>query len=201
MLAAAPSAGETPTTAAGGSTFLIADKVENYGDIETPGGSIGLAAGQTVQLSDRPDGRGLSMAVTLPTGSVNNYGEIVADAGTLALRAKVVNQNGLLQADSVREQNGQIELVASDTVSLGANSQILARGDDSAGGSAGGTVTLKADNVFSDSTGSQIVTSGGAHGGNGGNIEVSAPNIQSLDSAMDASAFRRGGRPAFAGSH
>ena len=179
-------------TAAGGSTFLIADKVENYGDIETPGGSIGLAAGQTVQLSDRPDGRGLSMAVTLPTGSVNNYGEIVADAGTLALRAKVVNQNGLLQADSVREQNGQIELVASDTVSLGANSQILARGDDSAGGSAGGTVTLKADNVFSDSTGSQIVTSGGAHGGNGGNIEVSAPNIQSLDSAMDASAASGG---------
>ena len=175
-------------TAAGGSTFLIADKIENHGDIETPGGSIGLAAGQTVQLSDRPDGRGLSMSVTLPTGSINNYGEIVADAGTLALQAKVVNQNGLLQANSVREQNGQIELVASDTVNLGADSQMLARGDDSTAGSAGGTVTLKADNLFKDTTGSQIVTAGGAKGGNGGNIEVSAPNIQSLDTGMDASA-------------
>ena len=175
-------------TTAGGSLFLIADKIENHGDIESPGGSIGLAAGQTVLLSERPDGRGLSMSVTLPTGSVNNYGEIVADAGTLALQAKVVNQNGLLQANSVREQNGQIELVASDTVNLGASSQIIAQGDHSTAGSAGGTVTLKSDNIFSDAAGSQIVTTGGSQGGNGGNIEVSAPNIQSLESAMDASA-------------
>jgi hypothetical protein len=47
---------------------------------------------------------------------------------------------------------------------------------------------LKSQNSFSDASGSQIVTAGGTHGGNGGNIEVSAPNIQSLDSAMDAGA-------------
>ena len=172
----------------GGSAFLIADQVENHGDIEAPGGSIGLAAGQTVQLNERPDGRGLSMAVTLPSGSVNNYGNLVADGGTIALHAKVVNQNGLLQADSIREQNGSIELVASDTVNLGANSLIIAHGDDSTAGSAGGTVTIKSDNIFCDTASSAIVTTGGAKGGTGGNIEVSAPNIQSLDSAMDASA-------------
>lgn len=172
----------------GGSAFLIADQVENHGDIEAPGGSIGLAAGQTVQLNERPDGRGLSMAVTLPSGSVNNYGNLVADGGTIALHAKVVNQNGLLQADSVREQNGSIELVASDTVNLGANSLIIAHGDDFTAGSAGGTVTIKSDNIYSDTASSAIVTTGGAKGGAGGNIEVSAPNIQSLDSAMDASA-------------
>src|SRR5208282_1705462 len=57
----------------GGSAFLIADNVENHGDIEAPGGAVGLASGQTVLLSARPDGRGMSMQVTLPKGSVNNY--------------------------------------------------------------------------------------------------------------------------------
>ena len=56
----------------GGSAFLIADQVENHGTISAPGGTVGLAAGQTVLLSDRPDGRGMSMAVTLPQGSVDN---------------------------------------------------------------------------------------------------------------------------------
>ena len=172
----------------GGDVFLIANQVENHGDIEAPGGNIALAAGQTVTLSERPDGRGMSMQVTLPQGSVDNYGNLIADGGTISLNAKVVNQNGFIQANSVRNQNGVIELVASDQLNLGADSTILAQGDSSAAGSAGGTVTLQSGNVFSDTTGSEIVTMGGTHGGNGGNIEVSAPNIQSLDSAMNAGA-------------
>ncbi len=88
----------------------------------------------------------------------------------------------------MRNDHGVIELVAGDQLNLGANSQILAQGDNSAGGSAGGQVTLQSQNIFSDVTGSQITTAGGVQGGNGGNIEVSAPNIQSLNSAMDAGA-------------
>jgi filamentous hemagglutinin family protein len=171
-----------------GSAFLIAGNVENNGDIEAPGGTVGLAAGQTVLLSDRPDGRGMSMQVKLPQGSVDNEGNLVADSGTIAMNAQVVNQNGLIQADSVRDQNGVIELVASDQLNLGANSQILARGDDSTPGSSGGNVTLQSGNTFSDSVGSRIITTGGAQGGNGGNIEVSAPNILSLNSSMNAGA-------------
>jgi filamentous hemagglutinin family protein len=172
----------------GKSLFLIAENIENHGSLNAPGGTVDLAAGQSVLVSESPDGRGLSAAVTLPQGSVDNFGRVTADGGSLMLQAQVVNQNGLLQADSVQNKNGLIELVASDQLNLGANSQILARGDDSPGGSPGGNVTLKSQNIFSDATGSQIVTTGGAGGGNGGNIEVSAPNIQSLNSAMDASA-------------
>jgi len=174
----------------GGSAFLIADKVENHGDIIAPGGSIGLAAGQTVLLSERADGRGMSMEVTLPQGSVDNQGQLIADGGTVALNARVVNQNGLIQANSVRNQNGVIELVAEDDLTLGANSRLLAQGDDEAAGSAGGTVTLKSDNRFNDVAGSLIVTAGGVQGGNGGDVEVSAPNITSLNTAMDAGAQR-----------
>ncbi len=172
----------------GGSAFLIADQIENFGDIEAPGGSVGLAAGQTVLLSERPDGRGMSMAVTLPSGSVDNEGKLIADGGTIAMHAQVVNQNGFIQANSVENVNGTIELVASDQLTLGANSQISASGDNSPAGSAGGTVTIQSGNNFSDSVGSQITVTGGAQGGNGGNVEISAPNILSLNSSVNAGA-------------
>jgi len=172
----------------GGSAYLIADQVENHGDIEAPGGSVGFAAGQTVTLSERPDGRGMSMQVTLPQGSVDNAGNIVADGGTISLNAKVVNQNGLIQANSVQNVNGVIELVASDSLSLGAASQIKANGDDSAAGSAGGQITLKSANTFSDVTGSEISVAGGAFGGNGGAVEISAPVMPAIQSQIDGHA-------------
>ena len=172
----------------GRSLFLIAEKIENHGNLTAPAGEVGLYAGDTVLVSESPDGRGLSAAVTLPQGSVDNFGRVTADAGTIALEAKVVNQAGILQANSVQNQNGVIELVASDSINLGANSQILAQGDSSAGGSAGGNVTLKSENTFSDDGGSTIVTTGGANGGNGGNVEISAVNVQSMNSAMNATA-------------
>ncbi len=172
----------------GGSAFLIADRVENHGSIEAPGGAVGLAAGQTVLLSERPDGRGMSMAVTLPQGSVDNEGQLIADGGTIAMRAQVVNQNGFIQANSARNHGGTIELVAADQLNLGADSQILARGDDSVRHSSGGDVTLESGNIFSDDIGSQIITAGGARGGNGGDVEICAPNVRSLNSGIDARA-------------
>jgi filamentous hemagglutinin family protein len=172
----------------GGAAFLIADKIENHGSIEAPGGSVGLAAGQTVLLSERPDGRGMSMRVTLPGGSVDNEGRLIADGGTIAMHAQVVNQNGFIQANSVQNVNGVIELVASDQLTLGASSQIIASGDNSTSGSAGGNVTLQSGNNFSDSAGSQITVTGGTQGGNGGDVEISAPNVRSLNSSINARA-------------
>jgi len=172
----------------GGSAFLIADKIENHGSIEAPGGTIGFAAGQTVTLSERPDGRGMSMQVTLPQGSVDNYGNIIADGGTIAMNARVVNQNGFMQANSVQNQNGVIELVAADALNLGADSKIFANGDNAAGGSAGGGVTLKSGNTFSDVAGSEISVAGGANGGNGGAVEISAPHLAAVHSAINGGA-------------
>lgn len=171
-----------------GSCFLIADQVENQGTISAPGGTVGLVAGKTVKLSERPDGRGLSMDVTLPQGSVDNYGTLIADAGTISLSAKVVNQDGFIQANSVQNKNGVIELVAGDQLNLGANSAITANGDASPGGSAGGTITLKSENTFSDVTGSEISVTGGANGGNGGSVEISAPAMTAIHSTVDGTA-------------
>ena len=171
----------------GGSAFLIAHAIENHGTISAPEGQIGLYAGRQVLLSERPDGRGLSATVTLPEGSVDNSGRLIADAGTIAMHAQVVNQGGLVQANSVREVNGVIELVASEAVNLGANSILSAQGD-SQGASPGGKVTIKSGNTFSDQPTSTINISGGAQGGNGGQVEISAADLGPIQSTINARA-------------
>ena len=178
----------------GGSAFLIAHDIDNQGTITAPGGSVGLYAGQDVLVSSRPDGRGLSATVTLPEGSVNNSGKLIADGGSIALHAQVVNQGGLVQANSVQNVNGTIELVASDAVNLGAGSVISAHGD-SKGVSSGGSVTVKSGNTFSDLAGSSIDISGGTHGGNGGQLEISAANLGDIRSGINGRAAKgfRGG--------
>ncbi len=171
----------------GRSLYLIAQQIENHGQLTAPQGGVGLLAAGQVMLSEQPDGRGLTSVVNLPSGAVDNTGKITADAGTIALHAQVVNQNGVLQADSVREQNGVIELVAGSLINLGAESQILARGGPG-GPSQGGNITLQSGGSLTGATGSRVNASGGPAGGNGGAIEVSAPNIVSLPAALTAEA-------------
>ncbi len=215
-------------THSGGSLFLVSEVVENHGVISAPGGTLGLYAGKEVMISDRPDARGLSATVQLPAGSVDNQGKILADAGTIALHAQVVNQNGLVQANSVRAQQGVIELVASDSVNLGPNSVLRANGDsggsrsrlpgkpaasptgilppDRAGrrpaapapgfASDAGHITVQSAGTFTDGPSSRIEVQGGAWGGNGGSVEISAPQMNQVLSQFAASAQPggRGGR-------
>jgi filamentous hemagglutinin family protein len=171
----------------GGSAFLIASDIENNGTISAPGGNIGLYAGEKVLVSTSPNGLGLSAQVTLPEGSVDNTGKLIADGGSIAALAQMVNQNGLVQANSVKNVNGTIELVAGDSVNLGANSIISAQGD-AQGVSAGGSVTIKGGNSFSDQTGSSIDVAGGSQGGNGGQVEISAPQMGAINTVIDGQA-------------
>jgi filamentous hemagglutinin family protein len=171
----------------GGFVYLLGANIDNRGGISASGGSIGLCAGQTVLLSDRPDGRGLSAQVTLPAGSVNNSGQLIADAGSILASAQVVNQNGLVQADSVGAVNGVVELYASDSLTLGASSVVRVNGDPS-GISSGGNILLKSDNSFADTQGSVISATGGTVGGNGGTVELSAPEMSAVRSEIDGHA-------------
>jgi len=183
----------------GGSVFLIASDIENQidnvnhytGSINAPGGNIGLYAGEQVLVSLRPDGRGLSAKVTLPVGSVNNQGQLIADAGSIVAQAQTVNQNGLIQANSVQSVNGVIELVAGDHLSLGTGSNIKANGDNSAaGGSPGGLVVLKSGNTFADTHTSQINVSG-QNGGQNGIVQIFGNNLDgTLGNTLDANSVQ-----------
>lgn len=159
--------------------YLFAHNVENAGIIRSPDGHIALAAGASAYLSNRPDGRGLFVEVTAPTGQATNLKDLVADGGQVSLFGKVVNQSGLIQANSVQTKSGRVELIATDAVTLADGSRILARGD-ATGVSNGGTVIAKAGLQTGRTDfqkGALIDVSGSTQGGHGGFIELSASKV------------------------
>lgn len=108
--------------------YLFAHNAENAGIIRSDGGHIALAAGASAYLSNRSDGRGLFVEVTAPTGQATNLNDLVADGGQVSLFGRVVNQSGLIQANSVVRRNGRVELVATENVTLAATSRTHADG-------------------------------------------------------------------------
>jgi filamentous hemagglutinin family protein len=159
--------------------YLFAHNVENAGIIRSEGGHVALAGGASAYLTNRPDGRGLFVEVSAPTGQATNLKDLVADGGQVSLFGKVVNQSGLIQANSVKAKNGRVELIASEAVTLADGSRILAKGD-ATGVSNGGTVIAKTDlaNGRTDFQKSALIdVSGGAQGGNGGFIELSGSKV------------------------
>lgn len=177
--------------------YLLAPNVENSGIITTAGGSIVLAAGAKAYLSNRPDGQGFLAEISAPIGHAVNLKDLIADGGQITLAGRVVNQEGLVQANSVRERNGKIELFASETLTLKSGSQTIAKGSGD-GPSDGGTILAIADKTKGTAMfekGATLDVSGGAKGGHGGSVELSGKNV-SLGGRFvaNAAAGYRGGR-------
>jgi filamentous hemagglutinin family protein len=161
--------------------YLLAPNIENSGVITSPGGNIVLAAGAKAYLSHRPDGRGFLAELSNPLGQAVNLKDLIADGGNITMAGRVVNQAGLIRADSVRERNGKIELLASEAVTLQDGSRTLARGDSSGGVSKGGTIRAIADLKSGTATfkkGALVDVSGGKNGGNAGFAEVSGASVK-----------------------
>lgn len=159
--------------------YLLAPNVENSGVITSPGGNIVLAAGTKAFLSNRPDGRGFLAELSNPAGLAVNLKDLIADGGHITLAGQVVNQEGLIQANSVRERNGTIELLASNAVTLKDGSRTIARGSDE-GVSSGGTIRAIANLVSGIATfqkGAVVDVSGGKNGGHAGFAEISAASV------------------------
>ena len=119
-------------TPGGGRVILIAPDVENSGIIHAPGGEVVLAAGRSVQLadSDNPD---LHVVVSAPKDQALNLGQIVAQSGRVGIYGNLVNQHGLVSADSAAVgPGGQIVFKASGTLALDAGSVTTANGGGTA---------------------------------------------------------------------
>jgi hypothetical protein len=144
--------------------------------IVASGTSIVAGPGWSVYFTSRN-------AIVLESGS-----KIEADAGKVTLEASSVNQDGVIQADSIGTASGLIAIQASTSIKLGADSTISAQGDGQ-GISAGGTVVIKSDASFSDQAGSTIDIAGGGQGGNGGKAEISAPQIGAINSTVNGQAL------------
>ncbi len=147
-------------TAQGGRVLLVGgDSVHNQGLIEAPGGQVLLAAGRSIELVDSalPN---LAVRITAPQGEVLNLGQVLAAGGRIDLNAAIVNQQGIVRADSLGNgPAGDVQLSASQGLSLAGSSRTSA--SSSAG--VGGSITLLGEQIgLLDSA---VVDASGASGG------------------------------------
>lgn len=105
------------TTPSGGQVFLVAPNVANTGLITSPQGDVVLAAGHSVQLVDSRDPN-MHVVLSAPENQAINLGQVVAQGGRIGIYGALVNQRGLVSANSaVVGENGKIVFKASrDTV-------------------------------------------------------------------------------------
>jgi len=118
----------TITTGNLGSVFLLAPNVTNAGTISTTAGQIGLAAGTNISLfADTTPGTtrtALIVDVVNTTGTAINTenGQMTAETGLIGMYGQDVTQDGVISAVTELRRNGQIELLASNSVTTGPGS-------------------------------------------------------------------------------
>ena len=175
--------GEIRTTL-GGQVLLVGGSggVRNEGLIEAPGGQVLLAAGASVDLADSQSPQ-LAVRVTAPAGEALNLGRVLAAGGRIDLQAAMVNQNGIVRADSLSGgAGGEVRLLASASLGLAAGSRTSADGGEGGRIVAQGGTTLVTGSVSAD--GSQ---------GRGGSIRLLGQKVGLLAGAEVSASGRDGG--------
>jgi len=164
---------------------LLGGAVENRGVIMAQESSVAMAAGKEMTLSFDPSGKinvlvtkEVAAAVkdiskqdgTMMKDAVSNSGFIKADGGRVLMTAEaannifdsLVNQRGIVEANSVGTKTGEIVLSSVKSNGLVVNSGTLnAKGDDV--GEKGGKVTIEGQKV--GVTGDGVVDASGYSGG------------------------------------
>ena len=144
------------TAAEGGLIALVAPGVQNMGIITARLGKVSLASGKTFTVDLYGDqlinlgvdsqvmGQVTGMDGQVLTSLVSNSGSIFADGGVVRLDVnaaqnivdRVINMDGIIQARSVVEKNGQIILMGGDAgeVSVSGTLDASGYGQDETGG-------------------------------------------------------------------
>lgn len=177
--------GELRTPLGGRVMLLSSGDVRNAGVIDAPGGQVALAAGQSVDLVDTATPN-VALHVTAPSGEALNLGTISAAAGRIDIQAAMVNQQGILRAESlVQGDGGTIVLRASESAALGTGSIT------SVNGTSGGRIIVDAG------TGETLVSgtvSATGSGGIGGSVRLLGHHVGVIGAAaVDASGWLGGG--------
>jgi len=185
----------------GGYVALIAPQVVNAGSINSPGGTVALAAGDKVTLTlDNGSLLGFSVDQGTLNGLVENRQAIRADGGVVILTAKamdsitrsLINNTGIIEAGTLAGRDGAIWLEASDIRNSGtlASSQIGLRAVNAITLESGSRIS--ADGVSQgrtiDLTGGFVGLGGtvSADGVNGGTIRATALGTLSLAENVSA---------------
>lgn len=192
----------------GGYVVLLGNKAGNEGTITAKLGTVSLAAGSAMTLGVAADGL---LHVTIDKAALNalasNGGLVQADGGAVFISAKardallstVVNNTGIVQANSVGYRNGRVLLDGGDSgiVNISGDVRVTGVAQATTGGNiiATGDKVLVADRTRLDATG----TSGGGSIYVGGGWQGGDPNIRQASgvyiapsATLDASATQNG---------
>ncbi|MEK8051501.1 YDG domain-containing protein [Ideonella sp. DXS22W] len=176
--------GELRTVNGGQVLLLGVSGVRNDGLIEAPGGQVALAAGATMTFADTalPN---LALQVSAPQGEVLNLGQAVASGGRIDLQAAIVNQQGIVRADSLGA-GGSVLLAGTQAVNLSATSHT------SASGASGGQIGVDAGAGGTLLVAGTVAATGGS--GLGGRVSLLGRQVGLLaDARVDVSGQTGGG--------
>ncbi len=146
--------------------------IENTGTISAPGGFVSLGAGDALSVAVHNTGR-IDVGV--------NHGR----AGTIAIQGSSITNTGTISADASNGSAGHVSLGASGDITLEAGRVSAAGGS---GNATGGTVLVRAGNDATLAEGASLDVSGGASGGAGGFLDLSAVKTVTPLGSMDAGA-------------
>jgi filamentous hemagglutinin family protein len=156
--------------APGGLVAFIAPVIRNEGTLSAPNGDVALAAADKVDVDFAGDGR-LRIRIDLSAidAEVANHGLIKADGGAVVMSAKsadnitraVVNNTGIVEANTVAEKNGRIVLESSGSGIVANSGRLSAQG--LAAGETGGAIVVTGERV--GLMGSALVDASGQAGG------------------------------------
>ncbi len=182
---------------ASGYTGLVGPQVRNDGVIVAHTGSVALVAGDRVSLDMVGDGLiSVSVDQAVLNASVINTGRIEADGGAILLAARsanalldtVINNSGVIRANSLLERNGEIVLDGGSAGVVANSGTLQAAGEDS--GTTGGTVKVLGDDVQL-LAGARLNASGANGGGAilvGGNFQGRGAEVNASNTYVDADA-------------
>jgi len=199
--------------ATGGSAVLSAARVANDGVVEARLGHVVLGGASSFSVDFDGDNL-IRYQVTAPVSQtpkdpdgkaapalVSNSGTVMADGGTVLMTARaarnvvdnVINTTGIIQANSVSVQNGEVVLDAGGDGTVQVAGAVEAAGGKA--GESGGTIQVQAGTI-EVADGAQLSASGSAGGGTVriGNMDT-AQNVAVGKSviAVDAAVTGKGG--------
>jgi filamentous hemagglutinin family protein len=179
-----------------GNIILIAPQIQNNGIIKSDGGSITLAAGQELTITnlDDPD---IRFQIQAPTDSALNLGKLLTEGGAISVFASTIKHSGEINADSVQvDKQGNIRLVAQQDITLAADSKI------SANNSQGDAGSIHIDSKTGTTLAQGSIEAQATQTGKGGDIELLGERVGVLDQAkIDASGANGGGQVLIGGDY
>ena len=176
-----------------GDIFLIAPNIENSGIIETDGGQIILAAGESITIASL-DSDHIVFDVQAPEHEVVNLGEMITNGGAASMFAGTIKHSGSINANSLAlDEHGNVQLFAKADVEISRDAVITANG------ATGGEVKIESDTgtVWNSGTIEAIGTEQ-----QGGHVEVLGERVALLNEAsIDASGETGGGEVLIGGDY